>query len=42
MKFLCSTSPMNGGLNNEMFKSLLEEAGHPLSDSKRTPLSGSG
>ena len=29
MKFLCSTSPMNGGLDNEMFKSLLEEAGIP-------------
>lgn len=29
MKFLCSASPMNGGLDNEMFKSLLEEAGIP-------------
>jgi Putative prokaryotic signal transducing protein len=29
MKFLCSASPMNGGLSNEMFKSLLEEAGIP-------------
>ena len=29
MKFLCSVSPMNGGLDNEMFKSLLEEAGIP-------------
>jgi len=29
MRFLCSASPMNGGLDNEMFKSLLEEAGIP-------------
>lgn len=29
MKYLCSTSPMNGGLNNEMFKSVLEDAGIP-------------
>jgi len=29
MKFVCSASPMNGGLSNEMFKSLLEEAGIP-------------
>jgi Putative prokaryotic signal transducing protein len=29
MKFVCSASPMNGGLSNEMFKSLLDEAGIP-------------
>ena len=29
MKFVCSANPMNGGLDNEMFKSLLEEAGIP-------------
>lgn len=29
MKFLCSSSPMNGGLNSEMFKSLLDDAGIP-------------
>lgn len=29
MKFLCSTSPMNGGLDSEMFKGLLEDAGIP-------------